>query len=92
MKIAIIKGHITATVKHPTLDGWRMLIAQPVAPDGALDGAPQIVLDPIGAGTGQRVVINSDGAEARRIINAKHSPARWTVMGIIDGIDNGGAQ
>ncbi|MGN0883765.1 MAG: EutN/CcmL family microcompartment protein [Candidatus Spyradosoma sp.] len=84
MRIAIIKGHVTATVKHPTLEGWRMLIAQPVTPDDSPDGPPQIVIDPLGAAVGQKVVINSDGAEARRLIGAKHSPARWTVLGIVD--------
>lgn len=94
MRIAIIKGHVTATVKHPTLEGWRMLIAQPVTTDGAIDGPPQIVIDTLGAAPGQKVVINSDGAEARRLVKAKHSPARWTVLGILDcaAKNAGGAQ
>ena len=80
MRIAIIKGHVTATVKHPTLEGWRMLIAQPVTPDDSPDGPPQIVIDPLGAA----VVIKGGGEEARRLSGAKHSPARWTVLGIVD--------
>lgn len=92
MRIAIIKGHVTATVKHPTLEGWRMLIAQPVTPEGSPDGPPQIVIDTLGAAPGQKVVINSDGAEARRLVKAKHSPARWTVMGIVDAPKEGAEQ
>lgn len=92
MRLAIIKGHVTATVKHPTLEGWRMLIAQPVTPDGTSDGPPQIVIDTLGAAPGQKVVINSDGAEARRLVKAKHSPARWTVMGIVDASKKEGAE
>ncbi len=80
MRIATIKGHITATVKHRSLDGWRLLIAVPESPDLA----PQIVLDALGAGIGQKVMISSDGSEARKMVGDKHSPARWTVMGIID--------
>ena len=80
MRLATIKGHVTSTVKHRSLDGWRLLIAMPDSPDLA----PQIVLDNLGAGIGQRVMISSDGSEARQMVGNKLSPARWSVMGIID--------
>ena len=80
MRLATIKGHVTATIKHRSMEGWRLLIAIPESPDLA----PQIVLDPLGAGIGQKVMISSDGAEARQIVGDERSPARWTVLGIID--------
>ena len=80
MRIATIKGHVTSTMKHRSLDGWRLLIAVPESPDLA----PQIVLDSLGAGIGQTVMISSDGSEARKMVGDQRSPARWTVMGIID--------
>ena len=80
MRIATIKGHVTSTMKHKSLDGWRLLIAIPESPDLA----PQIVLDNLGAGIGQRVMISSDGSEARKMVGDQRSPARWSVMGIID--------
>jgi microcompartment protein CcmK/EutM len=80
MRLAIIKGHVTSTIKHRSMEGWRLLIAMPESPDLA----PQIVLDPLGAGIGQKVMISSDGAEARQIVGDERSPARWTVLGIID--------
>ena len=80
MRLATIKGHVTATIKHRSMEGWRLLIAIPESPDLA----PQIVLDPLGAAIGQKVMISSDGAEARQIVGDERSPARWTVLGIID--------
>ena len=80
MRLATIKGHVTATMKHKSLEGWRLLIAIPDSPDLA----PQIVLDNLGAGIGQRVMISSDGSEARKMVGDQRSPARWSVMGIID--------
>ena len=80
MRLATIKGHVTATMKHKSLDGWRLLIAIPDSPDLA----PQIVLDSLGAGIGQKVLISSDGSEARKMVGDPRSPARWTVLGIID--------
>lgn len=46
--------------------------------------APQLVIDCLGAALGQQVIISSDGSEARKIVGDEHSPARWTVLGIID--------
>ena len=76
----MIRGYATSTVKHPSLEGWRLLLAEPDSPDLA----PQIVLDNLGAGIGQRVMISSDGSEARKMVGSERSPARWSVLGIID--------
>jgi len=84
MRIARICGHATATVKHPSLEGWRLLMAQPENSEGAPDGPPQLVLDDLGAGVHQKVLISSDGGEARRMVRDESSPARWFVAGIID--------
>jgi len=80
MRIATIRGHILSAVKHRSFYGYRLLIAQP---EGA-DLAPQIVLDNLGAGVGERVLISSDGSEARKMVVDELSPARWAVCGIID--------
>lgn len=84
MKLAEIKGYITSTVKHPSFEGWRLLLAQPVDDNGKSDGAPQVVLDNLGAAIHQRVLITSDGSEARKMVGDERSPARWSVMGIVD--------
>ncbi|MEI8341565.1 MAG: EutN/CcmL family microcompartment protein [Verrucomicrobiota bacterium] len=80
MRTATIRGHVTSTIKHKSLQGWRLLIAVPDSPDLA----PQIVIDNLGAGIGQRVIISSDGSESRKIVGDPLSPARWNVLGIID--------
>ncbi len=79
MKIATIHGYATSTAKHPSLEGATLLIA---TPEGG--SAPQIVVDPLGAGLGQRVLLTSDGSEARSLLHDPSSPARWTVCGILD--------
>lgn len=84
MQLATIKGYVTSTIKHSSLNGWRLLIAQPCGQDGVSQGAPQIVLDNFGAAIHQRVLITSDGIEARRMVQNDLSPARWTVLGIVD--------
>ena len=80
MRTATIKGRVTSTIKHASLKGRGLLIAVTDSPDVA----PQVVLDTLGAGLGDRVIISSDGTEARKIVGDKFSPARWSVLGIID--------
>ena len=86
MRIATICGHVTATVKHGSFQGQRLLIAVPESGEVA----PQIVLDNLGAGVGQRVMISSDGSAAREMVGDESSPARWMVCGILDE-ERGGA-
>ncbi|MFQ3670108.1 MAG: EutN/CcmL family microcompartment protein [Verrucomicrobiia bacterium] len=84
MRLAVIQGYVTSTTKHQSLTGWRLLIAQPIDRMGQGDGDPQVVLDQLGAGLHQRVIITSDGSEARRLVGDEQSPARWSVLGIVD--------
>lgn len=84
MRLAYIRGYVTATVKHPSFHGARLLIAQPVDQTDQPDGPPQIVLDPIGAGLHEQVIICADGGWAREYLQDPRSPCRWWVMGIVD--------
>ena len=84
MQLAEIIGRATATVKHPSLDGWRMLIAQPLGANGQDDGAPVIVIDDLGSGRGDKVIITSDGKHVTEMLGTKQSPVRWAVIGIAD--------
>ncbi|MCA9238928.1 MAG: EutN/CcmL family microcompartment protein [Planctomycetales bacterium] len=83
---ALVVGNATATLKHPTLNGRRMLVVQPYGPDGVTpDGHPLLAVDACcGAGHGDRVMITSDGRTAREILGAENTPVRWTVIGICD--------
>lgn len=84
MQLALVVGHAVSTTKHPTLQGWRLLVVQPLGSDDGADGEPILAIDRLGAGAGARVVVCNDGAEARAMVGAKNSPARWFVMGLAD--------
>jgi ethanolamine utilization protein EutN len=84
MQLAHVVGHAVSTVKHATLSGWRLLLVQPMTPDGKEDGEPLLAIDHLGAGAGQEVLISNDGAGARQLVGAKTSPVRWFVMGLRD--------
>ncbi|GIW97958.1 MAG: hypothetical protein KatS3mg111_1291 [Pirellulaceae bacterium] len=88
MQIALVVGHATATVKHPTLEGQKLLVAQPLMRDGcSADGPPLLVVDRLGAGIGDQIVITSDGRAVRELFGLENSPIRWTVLGMADRPD-----
>ena len=84
MLLARVEGNVVATRKHPSLEGWRLVICQPINGAGVPEGAPQVAIDPHGAGMHQRVVISSDGSATRKLVGDEQSPARWLVLGIVD--------
>ena len=84
MLLARVEGNVTATRKHPSFEGWRLVICQPIGQSGESEGSPQIAIDAHGAGMHQRVIISSDGSEARKAVGDPKSPARWLVVGIVD--------
>lgn len=84
MLLGTVIGHATSTIKHPSLQGWRMAVVQPLNPRRDADGDPFIAVDSLGAGAGQTVVINSDGKAARELIGDEKSPVRFFVIGIVD--------
>jgi len=80
-----VVGTATATVKHPSMIGWKLLLVQPYAPDGRTpDGDPVLAVDGLGAGIGEEVVITSDGKGTRELLRSETSPVRWSVIGIVD--------
>ena len=84
MLLARVEGNVVATRKHLSLDGWRLVICQPISLAGAPEGVPQVAIDAHGAGMHQRVVISSDGSAARQMVGDDKSPVRWMIVGIVD--------
>lgn len=84
MLLARVEGNLIATRKHPSFEGWRLVLCQPITPEGDPEGVPQVAIDPHGAGMHQRVIISSDGSAARQAVGDQQSPARWMIVGIVD--------
>ena len=84
MQLGMVIGHATATVKHPSLTGWRMVIVQPLNNRREPEADPVVAVDKLGSAPGSVVVLNSDGKGARELIGDEKSPVRWFVIGIVD--------
>jgi len=81
MLLARVEGNVVATRKHPSLEGWRLVICQPISATGSAEGVPQVAIDAHGAGMHQRVVISSDGLAARKAVGNDKSWVRWMIVG-----------
>ncbi len=88
MILARIEGNLVSTVKHPSLNAWRLLICQPVSLDGKSTGVPVIAIDSYGASLHQKVIISTDGGAARLAVGDPKSPVRNMIVGIVDETSN----
>jgi ethanolamine utilization protein EutN len=86
MWIGVVKGCVTATVKHSSMRRGSMLIVQPVHPvTRQAEGIPQVAMDTMGAGVGQTVLLSGDGAGTAEMLGAgKDCPVRLAVGAILD--------
>ena len=91
MLLARVEGNVVATRKHPSFEGWRLVICQPINRAGDAEAVPLVAIDPYGAAMHQRVIISSDGSAARNAVGDQKSPARWMIIGIVDENQSGGA-
>jgi ethanolamine utilization protein EutN len=86
MFLARIDGIVTSTVKHPSLEGRRLLIGQRIEPGDAMVGDPLILLDPLGVRVGSRVLVTTDGEFARRWLGDDRTPSRLSVLAVVDEV------
>ena len=88
MLLARVEGNVVATRKHPSLQGWRLVICQPLDARDQAEGTPVVAIDAHGAGMHQRVVVSSDGAAARLAVGDPKSPVRLMIIGIVDELED----
>jgi len=85
MYLGRVVGSATATVKHPSMEGCKLLLVMALQADRKrIEGDPILVIDTLGAGVGDLVMITSDGIGARELVRDNRSPVRWSVLGIAD--------
>ena len=84
MLLGLVEGSAISTAKHPSMVGWKLLIVQPLGPDGRPDGDPVLAIDSLGAGHGSKVLISNDGKGTREMVGSENSPVRWAVIGLPD--------
>lgn len=86
MRIARVVQTVVATIRHPALDGRRLLRCAFLDAAGRPTGGTTIAVDAVDAGLGQTVLIVDEGNGARQILGAPGAPIRAVVAGIVDEV------
>ncbi|MEW5814524.1 MAG: EutN/CcmL family microcompartment protein [Spirochaetota bacterium] len=87
MILSRVVGNVVSTVKHGFLHGHKLMIVQPVCPDGKPKGKSMIAIDTVQSGIGDTVLVLDEGNSARTIVGDKMAPVRTVVVGIVDNIE-----
>ena len=82
MQLGKVIGHATSTIKHESLEGWRLMVIQMLNNARQPEGDPVIAASGLNTSVGQTVILNSDGKAARDLIKHDKSPLRWFVIAI----------
>ena len=88
MQIARVIGNVVVTRKDANLEGFALLIVQPLTPEREPAGRPLVAADSVGAGVGEEVFFVR-GKEASFPFYPIEAPVDAGIVGIVDHWDLG---
>ena len=86
MFIGQVIGNVVSTIKHDDYRGRKLMLVQPLQPDGSAWKEPLICIDIVGAGPGERVLYVDEGNSARQFLGLEMGAVRAVIVGIIDEV------
>lgn len=88
MQLAKVIGDVVTTRKDENLAALKLLVLQPIAPDGTATGRTLVAADAVGAGVGETVFFVR-GKEASFPFYPPEVPIDAGIVGIVDHWDIG---
>lgn len=85
MQFARVLGRVTATIKHESLVGVRLMAIQPEDEAGNPDGDVIVAADPLQSGPGDLIEWTT-GREAALTLPDTYSPVDCAVVRIVDAV------
>lgn len=87
MLLGKVIGNIVSTIKLKDYQGFKLMLVQPIWPEGTPYQDPLICIDIVGAGEGETVLYIDEGNSARQLLNLEPNGAvRPVIVGIVDEI------
>ena len=87
MTLCKVMGNVVATAHHPSFDGRKLLIVQPLDEKGAHAGDSFLAVDRVQAGVGDTVLVNQEGNGARQLLKmGQQVPIRSLIVGVVDEV------
>lgn len=87
MFLARVVGSVVATIKHEELEARKLLLVQPLSPDGRDSGKPAIAVDSVDAGPGDHVLVADEGNAAAQVLRRPRGPIRTVIVGVVDDVE-----
>jgi len=89
MILARVLGNVVATQKNARYSEARIMLVQPVNPDGTPRGASVLALDSVDAGEGDLVIVVQEGWSASTASTGEAGAAiDSAIVGVVDFIEN----
>ena len=86
MQLAKVVGTVVASQKHEALQGVKLLIVQPITPDGRSKGRPVVAVDgTLMAGPGETIFMIG-GREGALVLEKWFTPVDHGIIGIVDQV------
>ena len=87
MRLCRVTGTVYGEVKHPDYRGMKLLVVQPLTPDGRFKGSSLLAVDTARAGVGDTVLVLSEGNGVRQIFQREKLCIRSVVVGVVDHVN-----
>ncbi len=87
MILGRVTGEVVATRKHPSHERRKILVVQPIQPDGTDHGEAILALDAVDAGIGDRVLVVQEGYAAMAAVHRPNSPIDMSIVGVVDAVE-----
>lgn len=91
MILAEVIGTLVADTRADRMDAPVYLIVTPVLPGGKASGGEMVVLDNIGVGKGELVLV-SQGSSVRQTRETIEKPVDALIIGIVDAVEENGKE
>jgi microcompartment protein CcmK/EutM len=82
-----VVGEVVATRKHPSHERRKILMVQPITPEGDERGDVVLALDGVDAGVGDQVLVVQEGFAAMAAVNRPSSPIDMSIVAVVDSVE-----
>ena len=86
MQLGRVIGTVVATRKHEALEGVKLLIVQPIAPDGRPKGRPVVAVDGTAMAGPNETIFMIGGREGALVLEKWFTPVDHGIIGIVDEV------
>ena len=88
MLLARVIGNVVSTQKNERYEGGRLMVVQPIGPDGTNEGDELLALDSVDSGVGDTVIVVREGWSASTSATSKPGAAiDSAIVGVVDEIE-----